>query len=61
MDGLFATIFLEFLGKPVWIWLVFVGIVLALLVLDLGVLNRRDHVIGVGESLKLSAFYIAVA
>ncbi|CAO3422309.1 TerC family protein [Azospirillum endophyticum] len=61
MDGLIAPIFLEFLGKPVWIWLVFVGIVLTLLVLDLGVLNRRDHVIGVGESLKLSAFYIAVA
>ncbi|WP_395459778.1 TerC family protein [Azospirillum melinis] len=61
MDSLLATVFLEFLGKPVWIWLVFVGIVLTLLVLDLGVLNRRDHVIGVGESLKLSAFYIAVA
>ncbi|BAI72208.1 tellurite resistance protein [Azospirillum sp. B510] len=61
MDGMIAPFFLEFLGKPVWIWVVFVGIVLTLLVLDLGVLNRRDHVIGVGESLKLSAFYIAVA
>lgn len=56
-----AMVFLEFLGKPIWIWLIFVGIVLTLLVLDLGVLNRKDHVIGVGESLKLSAFYIAVA
>ncbi len=36
------------------------AIVLCLLVLDLGVLNRKDHVIGVKESLKLSAFYIAV-
>lgn len=61
MDSMFAMVFLEFLGKPIWIWLIFVGIVLTLLVLDLGVLNRRDHVIGVGESLKLSAFYIAVA
>ncbi|WP_044549760.1 TerC family protein [Azospirillum lipoferum] len=61
MDGMFATVFLEFLGKPIWIWLIFIGVVLTLLVLDLGVLNRRDHVIGVGESLKLSAFYIAVA
>ncbi|CBS86587.1 Integral membrane protein, TerC family [Azospirillum lipoferum 4B] len=58
---MFATVFLEFLGKPIWIWLIFIGVVLTLLVLDLGVLNRRDHVIGVGESLKLSAFYIAVA
>ena len=56
-----TMVFLEFLGKPIWIWLIFVGVVLSLLVLDLGVLNRRDRVIGVGESLKLSAFYIAVA
>ncbi len=61
MDGMLSMVFLEFLGKPMWIWLIFIGVVLTLLVLDLGVLNRRDHVIGVGESLKLSAFYIAVA
>ncbi|WP_425388550.1 TerC family protein [Azospirillum thiophilum] len=61
MDGIMTMVFLEFLGKPIWIWLIFVGVVLSLLVLDLGVLNRRDRVIGVGESLKLSAFYIAVA
>ena len=51
----------EFLGKAAWFWLVFVGIVLVLLVLDLGVLNRKDHEIGVRESLWLSAGYIAVA
>ncbi|PWC36267.1 TerC family protein [Azospirillum sp. TSO35-2] len=61
MDSVIAPVFLEFLGKPIWIWLVFVGVVLALLALDLGVLNRRDHEIGIGESLKLSAFYITVA
>lgn len=61
MDGILSMVFLEFMGKPVWIWLIFIGVVLTLLVLDLGVLNRRDHVIEVGESLKLSAFYIAVA
>lgn len=47
-----------FLGHAVWMWLVFLGIVLVLLVLDLGVLNRHDHEIGVKESLRLSAFYI---
>jgi tellurite resistance protein TerC len=50
---------LVWLGKPVWLWLVFMGTVLSLLAFDLGVLNRKDHVIGVKESLKLSAFYIA--
>jgi len=47
------------LGAPAWTWLVFLAVVVALLVLDLGVLNRDDHVIGVGESLKLSGLYIA--
>lgn len=49
------------MGKPLWIWLSFLGIVLALLAFDLGVLNRRDHEIGVKESLRLSAFYITIA
>jgi tellurite resistance protein TerC len=51
---------LLFLGQPVWMWLGFLGIVVALLALDLGVLHRGDHVIGVRESLLLSAFYITL-
>jgi tellurite resistance protein TerC len=50
-----------FLGKALWIWLVFIAIVLVLLVLDLGVLNKKDHEIGVKESLVLSSFYIGIA
>ena len=48
----------DFLGTDVWMWLLFLGIVLALLVFDLGVLNRKDHEVGVRESLLLSAGYI---
>ncbi|WP_374553983.1 TerC family protein [Aquitalea pelogenes] len=51
---------LLFAGTPLWMWLMFMGIVAALLVFDLGVLNKDDHEIGVRESLKLSAFYIAI-
>ncbi|MBQ2262866.1 MAG: TerC family protein [Loktanella sp.] len=51
---------LLFLGKPLWMWLVFLTIVLALLVFDLGVLHKDDHEIGVAESLKLSAMYITL-
>jgi tellurite resistance protein TerC len=47
--------------KPVWMWLVFFAVVLFLLALDLGVFNKKDHVIGISESLLLSAFYIACA
>jgi tellurite resistance protein TerC len=52
---------LAFLGHPAWLWLVFIAIVAALLAFDLGVLHRDDHAIGVGESLWLSAGYVAVA
>lgn len=48
------------LGKPLWMWLAFVGLVAGLLVLDLGVLHRKEREIGVRESLAMSAFYIAL-
>ena len=51
---------LPFLGTSLWMWLVFIGIVAALLVLDLGVFHKTDHEIGVSESLRLSAFYITL-
>ncbi|MEZ5721350.1 MAG: hypothetical protein R3D59_06580 [Paracoccaceae bacterium] len=51
---------LDFLGRPVWSWALFLGLVLALLAFDLGVLHRKSHEIGVRESLMLSAFYIGV-
>ncbi len=49
-----------FLGQPLWMWACFIGIVLALLAFDLGVLNKTDHEIGVAESLKLSALYLTL-
>jgi tellurite resistance protein TerC len=51
---------LEFMGKPAWTWLAFVAAIGLLLAFDLGVLHRKSHAIGVGESLGLSAFYIAI-
>ena len=51
----------DLLGKALWIWLLFVGIVTALLAFDLGVLHKDDHEIGVRESLLLSSGYITVA
>jgi tellurite resistance protein TerC len=49
------------LGTPVWFWLAFLGIVVALTVFDLGILHKEDREMGVKESLKLSAFYIGIA
>lgn len=51
---------LSFLGQPVWLWLIFLGLVAILLVLDLGLLNRGNREIGVRRSLALSAMYVAV-
>jgi tellurite resistance protein TerC len=56
-----ALLFAEWLGKPAWMWLAFIGIVVVLLVFDLGVLNRRAREIPVAQSLWMSAFYIAIA
>ncbi len=61
MDTLITFLAVDFLGKPAWIWLTFIGIVVALLAFDLGVLHRDDHEIGVRESLLLSAGYIVAA
>ena len=59
MDWINATLVVDVLGKPAWVWLLFVGIVLTLLVFDLGVLQKRMRTIGVRQSLMLSAFYIS--
>jgi tellurite resistance protein TerC len=50
----------DFLTKPVWMWLVFMALVVVLLVLDLGVLHKQQREIEVKESLILSAGYIAI-
>lgn len=55
-----VSLSMEWLGTPTWMWAAFMGLVVVLLAFDLGVLNRKDHEIGVRESLALSAFYIAI-
>jgi tellurite resistance protein TerC len=57
MDFLLA----EVMGKPLWMWAVFIAIVIALLAFDLGILHRDQREIGITESLWMSAFYIVIA
>jgi len=57
MEFLFA----DWLGTPVWFWLAFLGLVIALTAFDLGILNKENREMGIAESLKLSAFYIGIA
>jgi tellurite resistance protein TerC len=56
MDLLLAL----WLGMPVWVWLAFIAVVLAILAFDLGVLHREAHEIDVRESLWMSALYIGL-
>ncbi len=44
-----------------WIWVAFVLLVLFLLALDLGVFNRKVHVISGGEALGWTVFWIVLA
>jgi tellurite resistance protein TerC len=45
----------------VWLWIGFLLLVLLLLALDLGVLNRHDHVIKTHEALAWTAVWICVS
>lgn len=55
-----AFLFVDWLGKPLWMWLSFLSMVVALLVFDLGVLHRDNREIEVKESLLLSVMYIGL-
>lgn len=57
MEFLFDVV----MGKPIWMWATFMGIVGVLLAFDLGVLHRKQREISIKESLWLSAFYISIA
>jgi tellurite resistance protein TerC len=47
-------------GTPA-LWIGFLAFVLGMLALDLGVFNRRDHVIGAREALRWSAMWIGLS
>lgn len=57
----------EWLGKPVWMWVVFLCVVFTLMAVDMGLLHKKPkpgqpaHVIGVRESLLTTAGYMTLA
>ncbi len=53
-------LWVDFQGAAVWMWLAFLSAVVALLALDLGVLHKKSHEIGIRESLLMSGFYITL-
>jgi tellurite resistance protein TerC len=49
------------LGIPLWAWCGFILFVVGLLALDLGLFHREAHEVDLAESLKMAAFYVAIA
>jgi len=60
MDYVMDFLWVDFQGAAVWMWLAFIATVIALLALDLGVLHRKSHEIGIRESLLMSGFYMTL-
>lgn len=51
----------QLIGQSIGVWLSFFAMITFLLVLDLGVLNRKDKVIETKESLIYTGFYVLLA
>jgi tellurite resistance protein TerC len=45
----------------IWFWAGFIAFVLAMLAIDLGVFNRRPHVVGAGEALAWTGVWVGLA
>jgi tellurite resistance protein TerC len=56
MDFLYAT----WAGYPVWVWVGFNGFILFMLLLDLGLFNRKAHVITYKEAAIWSAVWVTL-
>jgi tellurite resistance protein TerC len=61
LEQLAATLFADILGKPAWVWALFLSIVAAILAFDLGVFHRKAHVIAFRESIIQSTIYVSIA
>lgn len=51
----------DVLGAPLWFWAIFATAIAAVLIFDLGYLNRRVRVLSLGQSLALTAGYTLLA
>jgi tellurite resistance protein TerC len=49
------------MNVPTWVWLATVGGLCVLFVLDLFVVDRKPHVVGMGEATRWVVFYITCA
>lgn len=50
----------QWLGQESWLWILFLSVVFVLLFVDLFILNKKDHVIELKESLRLTGIYLSL-
>ncbi|MDZ4869793.1 MAG: TerC family protein [Alphaproteobacteria bacterium] len=61
MEEVTLFLFSDVLGKPAWAWVLFLSIVLAIVVFDLGIFHRKAHAISFRESMQQSAIFASIA
>jgi tellurite resistance protein TerC len=61
MELLATVLMADVFGTPAYFWMIFIAIVVALLVFDLGVLHKDNSEISARESFMLYGGYVAIA
>ncbi len=51
----------QFMNQPVWVWAIFLTVIAAILAIDLGLFNKKNHVIHPKESIKMCSIYAGIA
>jgi tellurite resistance protein TerC len=61
MDALILFFSQDVMGQPIGLWTGFIVVILALLIFDLAILNRKDEVISASKSMIYAAGYMVLA
>lgn len=61
MESLTSLMGIDWMGKPVWLWLTFLGVVFSIMAFDLGLFHRKAHAPTFKESALLTLVYIIFA
>lgn len=52
---------MPFMDQPIWVWMIFLTVIAIILEVDLGLFNKKTHIIKPKESLKMCTIYACIA
>lgn len=61
MQSIIDFFTIPFMDQPIWVWAIFLTVIAVILEIDLGLFNRKNHVIHPKESLKMCSIYAGIA